>query len=118
MSPTHRCVCAQWVLTSSKPRMGNASLQFLAFALAVVVVFNLGVRSVIWRQSVLLVSSLVFLGFFSTTLLAWLPLVCFLLFGFTSVKLLQGGHGRIAFVPLLLGGIAAFVWLKKYTFIP
>ena len=41
----------------------SASLQFLAFAFAAVLIFNLS-RAVAWRQSVLLVASIGYLGFF------------------------------------------------------
>jgi len=44
--------------------MAAASFQFLAFALGVIVVFNLG-RSAAWRQIVLLLASFAFLAFFS-----------------------------------------------------
>ncbi|MDQ2773930.1 MAG: hypothetical protein M3Y57_03225 [Acidobacteriota bacterium] len=97
--------------------MGSASLEFLGFALAVVIVFNLG-RSVAWRQAILLIASICFLGFFSLNPVSWLPLVAFLAFGFASLRLMQKGAKRAAFVPLLVGGIAAFVWLKKYSFVP
>ncbi len=97
--------------------MGSASLQFLGFALAVVVVFNLG-RSVWWRQMILLAASLGFLAFFTPTLTALLPLAAFLALGFASLRLMQNGQQRAGFAPLLIGVIAAFIWLKKYTFIP
>ncbi len=65
----------------------------------------------------LLLASLIFLLFFSLQPLAWLPLACFLLFGFVGVQLLQHGRKNL-FVPLLVLGIVLFVWLKKYTFVP
>ena len=97
--------------------MGSASLEFLGFALAVVIVFNLG-QSVAWRQAVLLIASISFLLFFSLNPVSWLPLIAFLAFGFASLRRMQKGNTRGAFVPLLVGGIAAFVWLKKYSFVP
>jgi alginate O-acetyltransferase complex protein AlgI len=94
----------------------SASLQFLAFASVAVLIFNLS-RAVAWRQSVLLVASIGFLGFFSRRPAAFVPLAAFLLFGFLSLRLMQAGATRF-FVPVLIVGIASFVWLKKYTFVP
>ncbi len=97
--------------------MGSASLEFLGFSLLVVIIYNLS-RAVRWRQLVLLVASLAFLGFFSLNPISWVPFAAFLMFGFVSVRLLQGDGDRRLFLPLLLAGIAGFVWLKKYTFLP
>jgi alginate O-acetyltransferase complex protein AlgI len=94
----------------------SASLQFLAFAFAAVLIFNLS-RAVAWRQAVLLASSIGFLGFFSRRPAAFLPLAAFLLFGFLSLRLMQAGATRL-FVPILIVGIVSFVWLKKYAFVP
>jgi alginate O-acetyltransferase complex protein AlgI len=96
--------------------LGIASLQFLGYALVVVLVFNLG-RSGAWRQFVLLAGSIVFLGFFSRQAAAFAPLAAFLLFGFISLRLMQGGATRL-FVPLVIIAIGAFMWLKQYAFIP
>ena len=97
--------------------MGTASLQFLGFAFCVAVVFNLR-RSVAWRQLVLLAASLLFLSFFSRTPVSWIPLAAFLGFGYISLRLMQNGRWRAGFVSVLIGCVAAFIWLKKYTFIP
>src|SRR5947209_2310245 len=97
--------------------MGTASLQFLGFALIVVIVFNLA-RSLVWRQAVLLAASVVFLSFFSRSTSAWLPLAGFLAFGYLSLRLMQDRRGRAAFLPVLIGATAVFIWLKRYTFIP
>jgi alginate O-acetyltransferase complex protein AlgI len=97
--------------------MGSASFQFLGFAAVVVAVFNLS-RSVAWRQTTLLLASLIFLGFFSLHPISYLPLLGFLAFGFISVRLMQADYRRVAFLPLLIAGVAAFVWLKKYSFVP
>lgn len=96
--------------------MGGASLWFLAYALAVVIVFNIS-SSVAWRQFVLLSASIGFLAFFSLSPAAFVPLAAFLLFGFVSLRLMQAGAAGL-FVPLLIVGIAAFAWLKRYAFIP
>jgi D-alanyl-lipoteichoic acid acyltransferase DltB (MBOAT superfamily) len=96
--------------------VGSASLTFLAYAFAVVIVFNLK-RSIAWRQFVLLAASIGFLGFFSLHPGAFLPLAAFLLFGFVCLRTMQVGKTR-AFLPSLFAGLIAFMWLKKYAFIP
>jgi alginate O-acetyltransferase complex protein AlgI len=96
--------------------MGTASLQFIAYGLACAVLSNLH-RSLAWRQFVLLAASVIFLGFFSLNPAAYLPLAGFLVFGYVCVRLLQGKYRKL-FVPAVVLGIAMFVWLKKYTFIP
>jgi D-alanyl-lipoteichoic acid acyltransferase DltB (MBOAT superfamily) len=84
--------------------------------LIVVIVFNIS-PSLRWRQLVLLLASVGFLSFFSPHPAAFVPLTAFLLFGFVSLRLMQAGATRL-FVPLLVVGIGAFTWLKKYTFVP
>jgi len=64
-----------------------------------------------------LLASVGFLGFFSLHPTSFVPLGAFLLFGFVSLRLMQAGATRL-FVPLLIVAIAAFMWLKKYAFIP
>jgi len=96
--------------------VGGASLWFLAYALAVVIIFNFS-PSVAWRQFVLLAASIGFLAFFSLGPASFVPLAAFLLFGFVSLRLMQAAATRL-FVPLLIIGIITFAWLKKYAFIP
>ena len=78
--------------------------------------FNLR-PSVTWRQFVLLTASTGFLAFFAHRPAEFFPFAAFLLFGFLSLRLMQAGATRL-FAPLLIIGIIAFAWLKKYTFIP
>jgi D-alanyl-lipoteichoic acid acyltransferase DltB (MBOAT superfamily) len=96
--------------------LGTASLQFLAYSFAVILLFNL-FRSAVWRQLVLLVASIGFLLCFSQHLAEFLPLAAFLAFGFVSLRVIQSGKTG-AFLPLLIVAIGAFMWLKKYAFIP
>ncbi len=96
--------------------MGSASVQFLSYAFAVVLVFNLS-GSVAWRQFVLLAASVGFLGFFSLHPLAFVPLAAFLAYGFASLRLMQAKKTNL-YAPLLILGIVAFMWLKKYAFLP
>jgi alginate O-acetyltransferase complex protein AlgI len=97
--------------------MGTPSFEFLAFSLIVVLIFNM-FKFVWWRQLVLLAASLIFLSFFSQNVVMWIPLVAFLAFGYVSLRLLQLRAAGGGFVPIIVGCIAAFVWLKKYAFIP
>jgi D-alanyl-lipoteichoic acid acyltransferase DltB (MBOAT superfamily) len=96
--------------------LATASLQFLAYALAIIIVFNFR-PSVAWRQFVLLAASIGFLTFFSHRPAAFFPLTAFLLFGFLGLRLMQAGATRL-FFPLLIVAVVSFIWLKKYTFIP
>ena len=98
--------------------MGSASFEFLGFSAAVILVLNLAARSVLWRQAVLLVASIAFLSFFSHAPQAWLPLVAFLACGYASLRAMQSGKGKAGYAPILIGLIFAYVWLKKYTFLP
>jgi D-alanyl-lipoteichoic acid acyltransferase DltB (MBOAT superfamily) len=97
--------------------MGSASFQFLGFAVVLIALFNLN-GSRFWRQSVLLAANLIFLSFFSHHPGVWLPFAGFLAFGFISLRLMQNGFVRYAYIPIVIAGIAGFVWLKKYTFVP
>ena len=96
--------------------MGSASLQFIGYGIAVAILINLN-ASVIWRQLILLLASAGFLTFFSSTFFTFVPLLSFVAFGFLSVRTVQV-YGARAFLPLLIIAIIAFVWLKKYAFIP
>lgn len=97
--------------------MASASFEFLGFSLIVAIIFNLR-RSVAWRQAILLVASFCFLATLSLGLRSYLPLAAFIGFGYFSVRFAQSGHTRSAFVGLVVAIIAAYIWLKKYTFIP
>ncbi|HEY0703140.1 MAG TPA: MBOAT family O-acyltransferase [Candidatus Acidoferrales bacterium] len=91
-------------------------MQFLAYACAVAILFNLS-RALAWRQGVLLLASVGFLGFFSHDLRAFVPLAAFLLFGFVTLRLMRTG-ATFFFWPALVVVLATFVWLKKYGFVP
>jgi D-alanyl-lipoteichoic acid acyltransferase DltB (MBOAT superfamily) len=94
----------------------DASFPFLIFSLAVVVAYNLS-RSPAWRQSILALANLAFLATFSLAFKAYLPFAAFLLCGYIGVLLIRT-QPRIAFWPVLLATITAFIWLKKYSFLP
>lgn len=96
--------------------MDAASFQFVAFGLVVALISNLG-RSPRWRFFVLLTASIVFLGLMAHSPVVFLPLVVFLLLGYAGIELLERGRSR-SFVWSLAAVTFAFVWLKKYTFLP
>jgi len=96
--------------------MDSASFQFVLFGLAVAVVSNFS-RSPVWRSTVLAVASILFLALLSRSPVAFVPLAGFLLLGYGALVLLERGISR-SLVFSVLAVVAAYVWLKKYTFLP
>ncbi len=96
--------------------MDNASFQFVAFGLAVAIVSNLS-RSHVWRFVVLLGASILFLALLANNLRVLLPLMGFLLLGYTGLFLLQRGVSKSARWSVL-AVIFVYIWLKQYTFLP
>jgi len=94
-----------------------ASLQFFAFALCAALLFRLS-HAARWRNSVFLLANVAFLATFSTHLLLWMPMACFLAGGYLGIRILQRTNGGWWFVGFLSATIAAFFWLKKYSFLP
>jgi D-alanyl-lipoteichoic acid acyltransferase DltB (MBOAT superfamily) len=97
--------------------MTTASFQFLGFVLLVAVIYN-ALKSIASRQVFFLCTNLYFLSTFSQGVRSYFPFVAFLALGFVGVRLMKNNRGRRAFVPLLVTVVLAFVWLKKYTFLP
>jgi alginate O-acetyltransferase complex protein AlgI len=96
--------------------MDAASLQFVAFGLAVAIVLNLK-RSPFWRSTVLLAASLVFIGFLAHNLISLFPLGGFLLLGYAGFVTLERGWSK-TMVWIILAVVLVYVWLKRYTFFP
>jgi alginate O-acetyltransferase complex protein AlgI len=94
----------------------SASFQFVLFGLIVALVSNLR-GSRLWRSTVLLLASVVFLGLLTHTPILFLPLAGFLLLGYGGLVLLEHGWSK-SLVWSILAVIFAYVWLKKYTFLP
>src|SRR5581483_5401680 len=94
--------------------LSNASVSFLLFALAVILIAAVR-RDTVWRGSVLLAASAVFLWLCSAGAL-W-PLLLFIALGFAGLKLIESGQRR-ALAPLAIITVLAYIWLKQYTFIP
>ena len=96
--------------------MDAASFQFIAFGLLVALVSNFH-RSRAWRMAVLLLSSFVFLGLLARNPVVFLPLAGFLGLGYLGVRVIALGWSRAA-IWCIAAVIFAFLWLKKYTFLP
>ena len=96
--------------------MDSASIQFVLFGLAVVVLSNFS-RASAWRSTVLLLASVTFLCLLAHSPVVLLPLAGFLLLGYGGLVMLQSGWSRHATWSVLLV-IFAYTWLKKYTFLP
>lgn len=96
--------------------MDSASFQFVAFGLLVAAVSNLS-SSAVWRSTVLLLASLAFLGMLAPHPLLFLPLAGFLLLGYAGLALSERGRLRSTGW-LVCAVLVAYVWLKKYTFLP
>jgi D-alanyl-lipoteichoic acid acyltransferase DltB (MBOAT superfamily) len=96
--------------------LDTASLQFVIFGLIVASISNVS-RSRTWRSIVLMSASLVILGVLVRNPLALLPLAGFLLLGYVGLVLLQRGWSR-SLVWSTLTVLFAYVWLKKYSFLP
>lgn len=97
--------------------MTTASFAFLGFS-AVVAALFWPMRPVWWRQGVLLLANLAFLSTFTMSWMSVIPFLAFIAAGYGAIRLVQIPAGRRFFAPLLAGAIAAFFWLKKYTFVP
>jgi len=97
--------------------MTIASFQFLAFSLVVALLYN-AFPAIAWRKWILLIADVVFLSTFSHHLVAFVPLLAFLIFGYLSLHLMARSHSRSAYVILIAATLLVFFWLKKYTFLP
>jgi alginate O-acetyltransferase complex protein AlgI len=96
--------------------LDSASIEFIFYGLAVAILSNLS-RSRIWRSSVLLVASVVFVALLTKSALSIVPLAGFLLLGYIVVTVLDRGWTKRATAGIL-AIILIYIWLKKYTFLP
>jgi alginate O-acetyltransferase complex protein AlgI len=94
----------------------SASFPFLGFSLVVILGYYIR-RSSSWRQGILLLANILFLATFSEGLRSYVPFTAFLLFGYAGVQIIRRAPER-TFLPVLLTTLAAFIWLKKYAFVP
>jgi D-alanyl-lipoteichoic acid acyltransferase DltB (MBOAT superfamily) len=96
--------------------LDTASIQFVIFGCAAVVLSNLN-SSRGWRSAVLFLASITYLGLLEHSLAAYLPLAAFLLLGYVGIVLIERGwSGHIAWSILAI--VFVYIWLKKYTFLP
>lgn len=96
--------------------LDNASIQFIAFGLAVALIMELG-RSPRWRHAVLLVASLLSIALLTPDLIALVPLAGFLLLGYLAVLAVRNGVPRAPAICVILI-VGVYVWLKQYSFLP
>jgi D-alanyl-lipoteichoic acid acyltransferase DltB (MBOAT superfamily) len=96
--------------------MDTASFHFVFFGMTAAVLLNFS-RSHIWRSIVLLLASIIFLGLLAHNPIVVLPLAGFLLLGYLGLIMLERGWSKSA-VWSILAVLFAYVWLKKYTFLP
>jgi len=96
--------------------MDSAAFLFVAFGLAVALVSNFS-RSRVWRSIVLMLASIAFLGLLAHNPIVFMPLAGFLLLGYAGLILIERGWSR-SMVWGIVAVILAYVWLKKYTFLP
>ena len=96
--------------------MDSASLQFVLFGLITAAVSNFS-RSRVWRSIVLMLASLIFLAFLAKSAFLLMPLAAFLFFGYGALAMRERGWSRGA-AWSIPAAIFAYVWLKKYTFLP
>lgn len=86
------------------------------YGIAVAIVSNFS-RSRVWRSAVLMLASVVFLGFLAHSPVVFIPLAGFLLVGYGAIVLVRRGWSKWL-VWLVLAVILVYAWLKKYTFLP
>jgi len=97
--------------------MNAPSFQFLGFAVAGAVLFNLS-GSLTWRRLILLALNLVFFALFVSGPVAALPYAGFLIIGYGCVLMLRRRPSGALFLLSLALVLFGFFWLKHYTFIP
>ena len=97
--------------------MDTASFQFVLFGLVAALISNCS-RSPIWRSTVLFGASVVFIALLAHNPIVLLPLIGFLLLGYAGLVLIERGWSRRSTVWSILAVILAYIWLKKYTFLP
>jgi alginate O-acetyltransferase complex protein AlgI len=96
--------------------MGGASLSFLIYCLIAVALLRSN-ESLLWRQIILLVASIIMLATYANQPVALAPLVAFVLLGYVLVRTVGSAAGRW-FWPALIAVIVGFAWLKQYAFFP
>jgi D-alanyl-lipoteichoic acid acyltransferase DltB (MBOAT superfamily) len=96
--------------------MDSASIQFVLFGLIAAVVSGFS-RSSLWRSTVLMSASLIFLAILAHNPIVLVPLFGFLVLGYIALALLQSGLSKFR-VYAILAVLLTYIWLKKYSFLP
>jgi len=97
--------------------MNAPSFQFLGFAIAGALLFNLS-GALVWRRLVLLALNLVFFALFASSIVSVLPYAGFLLTGYVAILVLRRRPTQAMFLLFLALVLFAFFWLKRYSFVP
>lgn len=93
----------------------SAPITFVIFCLVVALLFQAS-TAIRWRQAVMVVASLMFLGSFSRSWQSYVPFLGFLLLGYLALKWILASPK--VFPTVLLAMLVAFIWLKRYAFVP
>jgi alginate O-acetyltransferase complex protein AlgI len=94
----------------------TASIHFLIFGLSAALISNFH-RSPVWRSTVLMAASIVFMVVLAGKPMALIPLVLFLVLGYACLLFIyrRWSHSLTASIVVV---ILAYFWLKKYTILP
>ena len=93
------------------------SFPFLGAAAVAALLYALSPRRG-WRETVLLIANTAFLLTFVHRPLEAIPYAAFVILGFGLVRMIGAGAPKAAYVASIVGIVAAFFWLKRYSFIP
>ncbi len=97
--------------------MAFTSLTFICFVLVTVLLVS-AARTPTQRGSLLLAASLVFLGSYANRPAELVPLLLFIAFGYVLIELLRRTRSSVLLWAGLTLVLGAFVWLKRYAFVP
>jgi alginate O-acetyltransferase complex protein AlgI len=93
------------------------SWEFLGFAALIALTINISAAPA-WRRAVLLLANVAFVLTFTRDPKALAPFVAFLFAGYVAMKFVETRKNRTAFAIVVGAFVLAFVWLKRYSFVP
>jgi D-alanyl-lipoteichoic acid acyltransferase DltB (MBOAT superfamily) len=93
------------------------SFEFLAFAAAIALLIHVS-NAPGWRRAILVLANVALVLSFTHDPKQLAPFAVLLAFGFVSMKAMESYRSRAAFIPLVVGLLFAFFWLKRYAFVP
>ena len=97
--------------------MNVPSLVFFVFAALIAAMYQLCPWAT-GRRLIFLVANLCFLWTYANSLVGLIPLACFLALGYGALLAVRRGASATLFTTLLVVVVFAFIWLKRYTFLP